>query len=154
MICELNELKLIRKQLKLENKRVVFTNGCFDIIHSGHCFYLNEAKNLGDILVVGLNTDSSVRKLKGDSRPVNNENDRAIVLDSLKAVDYVVLFPEETPFNLISELIPDVLVKGGDYTIENIVGADIVKANNGVVTTIPFVAGKSTSGLIEKILIL
>ena len=151
MICSLEYIKNIAEKAKKENKKIVFTNGCFDIIHSGHCFYLTEAKKLGDILIVGLNTDASVKRLKGETRPVNNEDDRAIVLSCLKPVDYVVLFDEDTPFNLIRNIIPNVLVKGGDYTIENIVGADIVLENGGEVKVIPFLEGKSTTKIIEKI---
>ena len=151
MICSLEYIKNIAEKAKKENKKIVFTNGCFDIIHSGHCFYLTEAKKLGDILIVGLNTDASVKRLKGETRPVNNEDDRAIVLSCLKPVDYVVLFDEDTPFNLIRNIIPNVLVKGGDYTIDNIVGADIVLENGGEVKVIPFVEGKSTTKIIEKI---
>lgn len=151
MICSLEYIKNIAEKAKKENKKIVFTNGCFDIIHSGHCFYLTEAKKLGDILIVGLNTDASVKRLKGETRPVNNEDDRAMVLSCLKPVDYVVLFDEDTPFNLIRNIIPNVLVKGGDYTIENIVGADIVLENGGEVKVIPFVEGKSTTKIIEKI---
>ena len=151
MICSLEYIKNIAEKAKKENKKIVFTNGCFDIIHSGHCFYLTEAKKLGDILIVGLNTDASVKRLKGETRPINNEDDRAMVLSCLKPVDYVVLFDEDTPFNLIRNIIPNVLVKGGDYTIENIVGADIVLENGGEVKVIPFVEGKSTSKIIEKI---
>lgn len=151
MICSLEYIKNIAEKAKNENKKIVFTNGCFDIIHSGHCFYLTEAKKLGDILIVGLNTDASVKRLKGETRPINNEDDRAMVLSCLKPVDYVVLFDEDTPFNLIRNIIPNVLVKGGDYTIENIVGADIVLENGGEVKVIPFVEGKSTSKIIEKI---
>ena len=151
MICSLEYIKNIAEKAKKENKKIVFTNGCFDIIHSGHCFYLTEAKKLGDILIVGLNTDASVKRLKGETRPVNNEDDRAMVLSCLKPVDYVVLFDEDTPFNLIRNIIPNVLVKGGDYTIENIVGADIVLENGGEVKVIPFVEGKSTTKILEKI---
>ena len=151
MICSLEYIKNIAEKAMKENKKIVFTNGCFDIIHSGHCFYLTEAKKLGDILIVGLNTDASVKRLKGETRPVNNEDDRAMVLSCLKPVDYVVLFDEDTPFNLIRNIIPNVLVKGGDYTIENIVGADIVLENGGEVKVIPFVEGKSTTKIIEKI---
>jgi D-beta-D-heptose 7-phosphate kinase/D-beta-D-heptose 1-phosphate adenosyltransferase len=113
---------------------------------------LKKSRELGDVLIIGLNTDDSVRRLKGNQgRPVNNENDRAVVLDSLRFVDFVVLFDEDTPFNLINEIKPDILVKGGDYTIGTIVGADIVLGNGGKVITIPLVPGKSTSGIIEKI---
>ncbi len=154
MIIKINELKSICLVLKSDSKKIVFTNGCFDIIHVGHVDYLRKARDLGDVLIVGLNTDNSVRRIKEAGRPVNNENDRAVVLDSLKFVDYVVFFDEDTPYNLIKEIQPDILVKGGDYTIETIVGSDIVLGNGGNVITIPLTEGKSTSGLIEKIRLL
>ncbi|NTV45748.1 MAG: D-glycero-beta-D-manno-heptose 1-phosphate adenylyltransferase [Chlorobiales bacterium] len=133
--------------------KVVFTNGCFDILHAGHAQYLAKAKALGDVLVIGLNADASVRRLKGEKRPVNSEEDRAYVLRALRAVDAVVLFEEDTPAELIAELIPDVLVKGGDWAIDKIVGRDIVEANGGSVQTISFLEGRSTTGTIEKILV-
>lgn len=138
-------------ELKTQGKKIVFTNGCFDIIHAGHLDYLTKAKQLGDYLIIGLNSDDSVSKLKGPSRPINNQEDRAAVLSGLKPVDFVVLFEEQTPFNLINSIKPDILVKGGDYTIENIVGSDIVENNGGKVIVIPFVKGKSTTNIIEKI---
>lgn len=150
MIISKTNFDIIRK-LKEQGKKVVFTNGCFDIIHAGHIDYLKKAKELGDALIVGLNTDDSVRRIKEAGRPVNNQDDRAVVLDSLRFVDYVVFFDEDTPYNLIKDIQPDILVKGGDYTIETIVGADIVLGNGGEVITIPLTEGKSTSGLIEKI---
>lgn len=137
-------------ELKEKGKKIVFTNGCFDILHSGHVTYLNKAKQLGDILILGLNTDESVSRIKGPSRPINNENDRAVVIDALRCIDYVTLFNEETPFELINSIIPDVLVKGGDYTIETIVGAETVMANGGEVITIQLVEGKSTTNIINK----
>lgn len=149
---KLSEMKQIRQQLKLENKIVVFTNGCFDILHAGHVDYLLKAKELGDILIVGLNTDNSVRRLKGSSRPVTSELERAFVISNLKAVDYVVFFDEDTPYNLISELIPDVLVKGADWSIDNIVGKDIVEKHGGKVLNIKFDIEQSTSKIIKKIL--
>ena len=124
---------------KLHQQKIVFTNGCFDVLHFGHVHYLLEAKKLGDILVVGLNSDDSVRRLKGPTRPINGEKERAFVLASLAFVDHITLFEEDTPGNLIKVVQPDVLVKGGDYTIEQIVGADFVMQNSGTVTTIPFV---------------
>lgn len=151
-IKSLSELKQIRAKLKDENKIVVFTNGCFDILHAGHVNYLTKAKELGDILIVGLNSDSSVKRLKGSSRPITNENERAFVISQLKAVDYVILFDEDTPLNLISELIPDVLVKGADWKIENIVGRDVVERNGGKVLNIKFDIDQSTSKIINKIL--
>jgi D-beta-D-heptose 7-phosphate kinase/D-beta-D-heptose 1-phosphate adenosyltransferase len=150
MECEIETLLHIVKDAKRNSKIIVFSNGCFDILHCGHCKYLSEAKKLGDILIIGLNTDKSVKNLKGDSRPINNQQDRAYVLSSLKSVDYVIYFDEETPLNLINKILPDVLVKGSDYALENIVGADVVINNGGKVITIPLVDGKSTSALIEN----
>lgn len=150
MVVSLKEFINIRQDIK--NKKFVFTNGCFDLIHRGHVTYLNESKSLGDILVVGLNSDSSVRKLeKGSNRPFNNENDRAFVLDNIKAVDYVIIFSEDTPYNLIKNIKPDYLVKGGDWKEEDIVGSDIVKANGGKVISLKFVDNYSTTSLINKI---
>jgi rfaE bifunctional protein nucleotidyltransferase chain/domain len=150
MLTDLNLLADIIKQFKENNKKIVFTNGCFDIIHPGHISYLYESKKLGDILIIGLNSDDSVKRLKGDSRPINNQNDRAIVLSALKPVDYVVLFDEDTPYNLINAIKPDVLTKGGDYIAENIVGYDIVTHNGGEVIILNFVDGKSTTSIINK----
>lgn len=150
MLLTLDLAKELAKELKFQGKKIVFTNGCFDILHCGHTIYLNEAKKLGDVLILGLNSDESVRRLKGESRPINNQSDRAIVMDALKSIDYVVIFEEDTPLNLINAIIPDVLVKGGDYSKENIVGADIVENNGGCVVTINFVEGKSTTNIINK----
>ncbi len=133
------------------NKKVVFTNGCFDILHIGHVDYLRKARMLGDCLVIGVNSDASVKRLKGNDRPINCLEDRMEILAALDFVDYVIPFEEDTPYNLIKKVMPDVLVKGGDYNIENIVGADIVKQKGGLVTTIAFVDGKSTTGIINKI---
>jgi len=132
--------------------KVVFTNGCFDILHRGHVEYLTDAKACGDKLITALNSDSSVRGLKGDFRPIQNQDDRAAILDALVSVDLVVVFDEETPGKIVKTLIPDVLVKGGDYTPETIVGADTVTANGGEVKIIPFRSGQSTSIIIEKII--
>ena len=137
--------------VKLHSQKIVFTNGCFDVLHFGHVQYLLEAKKLGDLLVVGLNSDASVRRLKGESRPINGENERAFVLAALEFVDYVVVFEEDTPKKLIETVRPNVLVKGGDYQIENIVGADFVMQNGGTVTTIPFVEGFSSTHIIEQL---
>ena len=134
-----------------EEQRVVFTNGCFDILHAGHVKYLREAAKLGEVLVVGLNSDSSVKRLKGESRPINSQNDRAEILCALGFVDYVVIFEEDTPLNLIQVIQPDVLVKGGDYTPDKVVGADFVKSRGGELFLIPFVEGKSTTNIIRKI---
>lgn len=135
-----------------KSRTLVFTNGCFDIIHRGHVTYLSQAKNLGEFLVVALNTDSSVRKLgKGQARPINTLIDRMAVVASLEMVDYVVSFDEETPLNLIMEFKPDILVKGGDWQIDNIVGAKEVLINGGIVRSIPFIYNTSTTQVIEKI---
>jgi D-glycero-beta-D-manno-heptose 1-phosphate adenylyltransferase len=136
---------------KSKGERVVFTNGCFDILHLGHVDYLEKARNLGDRLVVGLNTDSSVSRFKGVERPVQDQLSRARIMSSLQFVDMVVLFDEDTPKELISTLVPDVLVKGSDYLAENIVGADVVRKAGGEVLTIELVQGYSTSKVIEKI---
>ncbi|MBH47599.1 MAG: D-glycero-beta-D-manno-heptose 1-phosphate adenylyltransferase [Halobacteriovorax sp.] len=132
-------------------KKIVFTNGCFDILHPGHVAYLNEAKALGDILVIGLNSDSSVKRLKGPDRPVNQEQDRKFMLLNLKAVDHVVIFEEDTPYELIKLLAPDTLVKGGDWRPDQIVGSDIVLAAGGEVLSLKFIEGHSTSTLISKV---
>lgn len=133
-----------------QNKKIVFTNGCFDLLHIGHVRYLEEAKKLGDILIVGINTDASVQKLKGPTRPIQNENDRAEILAALKSVDHTVLFGEETPLNLIQQIVPQVLVKGGDWKIEQIVGSDFVLSRGGQVLSLQFVDGRSTTKIIEK----
>lgn len=132
-------------------KKIVFTNGCFDILHEGHIHSLSQAASAGDILIVGANSDASVKKLKGDTRPVNNEHSRCLILASLAIVDAVILFNEDTPLELIKTLMPDVLVKGGDYTVEQIAGAKEVIANGGEVKIVPLLKGFSTTGLIEKI---
>ncbi len=139
------------EQLRAEGKKIVFTNGVFDILHRGHVTYLNDARALGDILLVGVNSDASVKRLKGPSRPVVSEEDRAFVLSNLKAVDYAVIFTDDTPYNLIADVLPDVLVKGGDWAVDKIVGGDIVRARGGVVKNIPFVDGHSTTGIIGAI---
>ena len=131
--------------------KIVFTNGCFDIIHYGHIDYLARAASLGGKLIIGLNTDASVSKLKGPNRPIQDQQSRALILAAMQFVDAVILFDEETPQELISFLIPDILVKGSDYRIEQIVGADVVLNNGGKVETMDFVAGYSTSNIIEKI---
>jgi D-glycero-beta-D-manno-heptose 1-phosphate adenylyltransferase len=138
--------------LRLKGKKIVFTNGCFDILHPGHVDYLSQARDLGNFLVLGLNTDGSVKRLnKAPNRPVNNEQSRAMVLAALSSVDLIVFFNEDTPYELIKLLQPDVLVKGSDYKAENVVGYDIVKARGGEVITIPFLEGFSTTSLIEKL---
>lgn len=132
-------------------KSIAFTNGCFDILHAGHIASLSEAASEGDILIVGLNTDSSTKRLKGNGRPVNDERSRALLLASLAIVDAVTLFDEDTPFEIITALMPDVIVKGGDYTFDQMIGAKEVAANGGRVVINPIVAGFSTTGIIEKI---
>ncbi|MBI1932717.1 MAG: D-glycero-beta-D-manno-heptose 1-phosphate adenylyltransferase [Ignavibacteriales bacterium] len=151
-LTNIEEFLPIRKNLKLQNKKVVFTNGCFDIVHSGHVDYLNKAKDLGDILVIGLNSDRSVREIKGEKRPIVNQEERAFVLKNLKCVDYVILFDEPTPKEIIDQIIPDILIKGGDWAIENIVGREVVEANGGEVKTIQFVTFQSTTNIIKKVL--
>ena len=131
--------------------RTVFTNGCFDILHSGHVQYLNEARALGDKLIIGLNSDASVRRLKGVQRPVNSEEDRKFVLENLKSVDEVIIFNEDTPLSLIEKVVPDVLVKGGDWQVEDIVGHELVLSNGGVVQSLSFKSGYSTTSVLEKI---
>ncbi|OFX36988.1 MAG: glycerol-3-phosphate cytidylyltransferase [Bacteroidetes bacterium GWA2_32_17] len=137
--------------MNFKNQKIVFTNGCFDILHRGHIEYLAKASEFGDFFIIGLNTDTSVNKLKGNNRPIQDEDSRALILASLHFVSAVVLFSEETPFNLIKTIQPDVIVKGSDYTIENIVGSDIVIAKGGEVKTIDFVEGFSTTSILSKI---
>jgi len=150
-IKNLSELKNIISKLKKEGKKIVFTNGCFDILHIGHIRCLKEAKKHGDILVVGLNSDSSVRRLKGENRPYIEEKERAEIISSLEMVDYVIIFDEDTPLKIIKELKPDVIVKGGDYKEKDVVGGDFVKRYGGKVVIAPLVKGRSTSLLVEKI---
>ena len=150
-IIKKSDLKEAVRKWRSEEKVVVFTNGCFDIIHRGHVEYLSKAKSLGDILILGLNSDNSVRKLKGANRPYVPEKDRAYILSQLIPVDAVSVFEEETPLKLIKLVMPNVLVKGGDYTPDTIVGRKEVEDNGGTVVAIPLVEGRSTSGLIEKI---
>ncbi|HNV97928.1 MAG TPA: D-glycero-beta-D-manno-heptose 1-phosphate adenylyltransferase [Chitinophagales bacterium] len=137
---------------RFHNRQIVFTNGCFDILHKGHAHVLNTASELAynAAVIVGVNTDASVKRLKGESRPINNQNDRAFMLASLYAVSAVVLFDEETPYALIQAIQPDFIVKGGDYTPDTIVGADIVQARGGKVVVVPFLENYSTTGLVEK----
>ena len=139
------------KFYKRQGKKIVFTNGCFDILHIGHITLLSKAKQLGGILIIGLNSDKSVRRLKGNGRPVNSENDRAQMLAALEAVDMIVIFNEDTPYNLIKDIAPDILVKGSDYTTETVAGHDVVIDNGGQVVLLPLVEGKSTSDLIQTI---
>ena len=151
MVTSFDQLFEILEDLR-GKKRIVFTNGCFDIIHAGHCHYLSRARSLGDLLVVGLNSDSSVRRIKGPKRPVIPQEQRALVLDSLRPVDYVVIFEEDTPQRLIEAIRPDILVKGGDWELDKIVGREFVESYGGKVVTIPFEHDVSTSKIIERIL--
>jgi len=133
-----------------KKEKIIFTNGCFDLLHIGHIRYLEQASKLGGLLIVGINTDASVKKIKGPSRPIQNENDRAEILASLKSVQHTILFDEETPLQLIQKIKPDILVKGGDWAIEQIVGSDFVLKNGGHVLSLQFIDGKSTTQLIQK----
>ena len=151
MIINTNDIAVVRNKIKNDKKSIVFTNGCFDILHRGHASYLNQAKSLGDNLIVGVNSDRSVRALKGESRPVNNESDRAFLIDNLKSVDYVIIFDEDTPYDLIREIQPDFLVKGGDWKKEDIVGWDIVKESGGKVLSLKFIENYSTTNTIKKL---
>ena len=149
-IMTVDQAKLMMAALKVTGKKVSFTNGCFDIIHPGHLFSLKQAAAEADYLIVGLNSDASVKKLKGPSRPINNTESRALVLANLIVVDAVIVFEEETPLELIKAILPDVMVKGGDYTTNQVVGGKEVIANGGKVIINPIVEGFSTTGLIEK----
>jgi D-beta-D-heptose 7-phosphate kinase/D-beta-D-heptose 1-phosphate adenosyltransferase len=147
----LEEIIRLRTALRESGKKVVFTNGCFDLLHLGHIRYLNQARSMGDALVVGINSDSSVREIKGDPRPVVPEAERAEVLAALESVDYVFIFPDPTPQRVIDAIVPDVLVKGADWEIPEIVGRDTVEKAGGIVRSIPLVEGSSTSEMIRKI---
>jgi D-beta-D-heptose 7-phosphate kinase/D-beta-D-heptose 1-phosphate adenosyltransferase len=150
-VLPLDALVARLKPERAAGRRVVFTNGCFDLLHAGHAELLERAAALGEILIVGLNTDASVRRLKGPGRPVVPERERALLLASLRAVDYVVLFEEETPLRVITELRPDLLVKGEDYPLERIVGREVVESHGGHVVRLPLVPGFSSSGLIARL---
>ncbi len=151
-VKSLHELRPLLSILRSAGKKIVFTNGCFDLIHTGHTRYLAKARALGDVLVVAVNSDESVRTIKGNKRPINSENDRMETLAALEAVSYVTLFNEPDPHRIISELQPDVLVKGGDWPVDKIIGGDVVEARGGQVVNIPYIQGASTTGIIEKIL--
>ncbi len=144
-------LEELLKLLKSENKTVVTTNGCFDILHVGHVRYLKKAKSFGDVLIIALNSDKSIKSIKGPDRPINNENDRAEILNSLYFVDYVVLFDEDSPMDLLAKIKPDVHTKGADYTVETLPEAKVIMDNGGRIEFITFVEGKSTTSIIEKI---
>jgi rfaE bifunctional protein nucleotidyltransferase chain/domain len=150
-ITDISTAQQLVKHWKHQGYCVVFTNGCFDIVHIGHVDYLEKSRSLGDKLILGLNSDSSVRRIKGEKRPIVEENARARVMAALEFVDAVVFFDEDTPLRLIETIKPDILVKGDDYTLENIIGADFVIKNGGSVKTIPLVKGFSTSNIVEKI---
>ena len=137
--------------LKKSRQKIVFTNGCFDLIHKGHIRYLEQAANLGDVLIVGVNDDESVKRLKGEKRPINNIDDRTEILAAFSFIDYLIVFKEDTPYNLINMIKPDILVKGGDYKPENIVGAGIVTESGGQVIVLPYIEGNSSSNIIRRI---
>ncbi|MBP5190140.1 MAG: D-glycero-beta-D-manno-heptose 1-phosphate adenylyltransferase [Bacteroidales bacterium] len=143
-------LSQLTERLNASDKTVVFTNGCFDLVHQGHVDYLSRARDLGDLLVVGLNSDASVRRLKGSGRPISNQTSRARVLAAFAFVDYVVVFEEDTPIKLIEAIKPDILVKGGDYNRDNVVGADFVESYGGRLELIALVPGESTTNLVER----
>ena len=147
-----NEIKELAEELKKQNKIIVTTNGVFDILHLGHIKYLQEAKKLGDVLIVAINSDSSVKQIKGPERPINNEQSRAEVLAALTFVDYAIIFNETDPVNILSEIKPDIHVKGGDYKLGEIIEKDIVEKNNGKIILIPEIKGYSTTDLINKII--
>ena len=151
-IKNFNELINIRIELKKQNKKVVFTNGVFDLLHTGHVDYLTKAKQKGDVLIVAVNSDLSVKKIKGELRPIVRQKERAFIISSLKPVDYVFLFHEETPYEVIRQLVPDVLIKGADWDIDKIVGKDVVEANGGKVETIQFVNDSSTTNIIKTVI--
>lgn len=150
-IVNLQELMSIRQALRSDGKRVVFTNGCFDVVHRGHVEFLDQAKRYGDVLMVGLNSDASVRRIKGKNRPIIPQEDRAFILSYLIMVDYVSLFEEDTPRDMIAALLPDVLVKGADWNIEEVVGKEVVEHAGGQVYTLALVPNRSTTDLIKTI---
>ena len=151
-IISRTELPKIVELIKAQNKNVVFSNGCFDLVHRGHVEYLAKAADLADVFILGLNTDASVQRLKGESRPLQDEYARSVLMAGFSFINYVVLFDEDTPFELINEIQPNVLVKGDDYKIEDVVGYDIVTKNGGSVKTIELTKGYSTSIIVDKIL--
>jgi D-beta-D-heptose 7-phosphate kinase/D-beta-D-heptose 1-phosphate adenosyltransferase len=150
-VKDLSDLKKEIEALKAQGKRIVFTNGCFDLLHPGHMRYLYAARQLGDYLVIAVNTDRSVKAIKGANRPIQSQDERAELVAALSFVDAVVFFDEDNPLKIIRHLVPNVLVKGGDWSEDKIIGAEVVKRAGGVVKSLPFVAGYSTSGIIKKI---
>ncbi|WP_025209326.1 D-glycero-beta-D-manno-heptose 1-phosphate adenylyltransferase [Hippea sp. KM1] len=151
-IVDFDTIARISNKLRQDGRVIGFTNGCFDILHAGHVSYLNRAKGLVDVLIVGLNSDASVRRIKGNKRPINPQYDRAVVLASLRSVDFVVVFDEDTPLELIKIIRPDILIKGADWKDKGVVGADVVKSYGGRVEFIEFLDGRSTTGTIERII--
>lgn len=151
IIATERNIEVIITDLKRQGKKIAFTNGCFDILHRGHVEYLEQAKNFADILVLGLNTDNSVQRLKGLARPYIKEQDRAYIVSRLEAVDVVCLFDEDTPLELLKKVRPDYLIKGGDYRLDQIVGRELVESQGGQVLTIPFIEGKSSTSIIDRI---
>ncbi|MBM4161057.1 MAG: D-glycero-beta-D-manno-heptose 1-phosphate adenylyltransferase [Ignavibacteria bacterium] len=145
------ELVEVRQKLRESGKRVIFTNGCFDLLHRGHIEYLTKARALGDVLIVGLNSDGSIQRLKGATRPIISEEDRSVIMAALSVVDYVCVFEEDTPYELIRSVVPDILVKGADWGVDEIVGKDIVEAAGGSIHTIEFLPNRSTTNIIQKI---
>ena len=145
-----SDVSCVVQKLRKENKKIVFTNGCFDILHLGHVKYLKESAKLGDVLIVGINSDSSVKKLKGSSRPINNQNDRAQLLCEVNLADYAIIFDEDTPSNLLKEIKPDIYTKGADYTLETLPETPVVQSYGGKIEFIKFVEGKSTTNIINK----
>ncbi|MEN3026746.1 MAG: D-glycero-beta-D-manno-heptose 1-phosphate adenylyltransferase [Chlorobiota bacterium] len=152
MVVERALLGALCQHLRASAKRLVFTNGCFDVLHLGHVRYLEQARRLGDVLIVGVNSDASVRRLKGEKRPLRSEQERAALVAALKPVDFVTIFDEDTPTALIAELRPDVLVKGGDYQYEQVAGAELVRSWGGEVVILPYVEGYSTTRFVEELI--
>ena len=152
VIFDRKKLIIAVKKLKKQGKKIVFTNGCYDLLHGGHVRFLAAAKKMGDVLVLALNSDASVRRIKGPKRPVTNQDERAEVMSALESVDIVTIFDENDPYNIIKDIVPDVLVKGGDWALDKIIGADIVQAAGGKVRNVPYVKGKSTTNIIAKVM--
>ena len=152
VIFDRKKLIVAIRKLKKQGKKIVFTNGCYDLLHGGHVRFLTAARKMGDVLVLALNSDASVRRIKGPKRPVTNQAERAEVMSALECVDIVTLFDENDPYNIIKDIVPDVLVKGGDWSLDKIIGADIVKAAGGKVRNVPYVKGKSTTNIIAKVM--
>jgi len=144
------QIKKISEDLIKTGKKIVFTNGCFDVLHAGHITYIREAKALGDILMIGLNSDKSVKRLKGKNRPVNDQQSRSLLLSELESIDYIIVFEEDTPYDLINCIKPNILVKGGDWKVHEIVGSDIVIGNGGFIKSLKFVEGYSSTNIINR----